>query len=515
MTSYTATTTSTTFYNDTTVSLPVTVPSQFIGMHNNSIGTGVYPVTTTALATASLTNGVLSVTVTRQGAGYSNGNTTQWWVAVVFSGGDPKTRQATGYPVINQTTGAITNIVITNPGDYQSIAPTVSIVTTGGPNIPALPSGIEAIRTHDYRGSGLVGNGHIRWYSIDPGDGSGNYNWAALDECILYHAGMGRKIFHTVYGTPVNYAQYPTVADSIYNNYNGGSSPLTATGLTLNTPNVGLWGFITALVTRYNVNASSLVNPVTGLHFPSGTRLIDTLEVWNEPTFGASGASIGQVSGYYWIGTASQLCDVARIINTAAKAVDPLIKIAGCGFISAYPMTYGTSNLNHFANFLTAVDSVQNKTGYQWLDEVSIHPYDALEQYSTAYMTNVTTDVKNQVVRAKLTMVQAGGAALPIVVSEWGFENVSSIFYNSTDPNYQAIQIKRVYVEHALLGLAGSYGYSLDSVYLGNPTRNVHTMAALTQVSTALTGKIITQVKRGIHGAILLTFSDGSTYFTG
>ena len=202
---------------------PVTIPANFTGFHNNSLGVGTTP---TQVATATVTlnsDGSLTPTMTNVGNGYYSG-TNGPTCAVVFSGGDYITTPASGTPVI--VSGQIVNIKITDHGDYQTTPPTVTIVSVGGPDIPSFPLALSAVRTHDYMGSYSYSapsgarsdltsayQYKTKWYGIDPGDGSGNYDWTALDQCILYHAAMGRQVLFTLYGTPKNYALYPTLTD--------------------------------------------------------------------------------------------------------------------------------------------------------------------------------------------------------------------------------------------------------------------------------------------------------------
>jgi len=413
-------------------------------------------------------------------------------------------------PIINNSTGALTGVVLTDNGNYQSVPPTITVVTTGGPNIPGCPTSLSSVRTHDYLGSFSYGypggdrpdltNAYqykTKWYGIDPADGSGNYDWSGPDQCILYNKGMGRTVLFTLYGTPNAYAQYPTLTDPPYNNYAGGSSPLNSLGLTMGTSNVGLQGFVTALMNRYNVNADLLINPVTGTNFPSGTRLIDYIEVWNEPTFGANGVPIANASGYYWIGTAAQLVDIAYIISSTAKAIDPLIKICGCGFTN-YPMTYGTGQYLMFSNFLLATETLSghNYSGYQLLDIMTIHPYDLLEKASVMIGAS-SSPVEFPINDMKHTMITIGGVAKPVIASEWGFFVTNSIFQTTTSDWVQGIQIKRVYATHALLGLIGSYGYSMDSIYLGRPTCGWFKYHAMKDINK-LNGKTINSVYRSL-----------------
>lgn len=505
----------TTLIPDPTFSGSVTVPANFMGLHNNSIGTNVITPSTVATCSCTLSKGVPVVTMTNTGGGYYNAGHT--WCAAIFSGGDG-TVQATGYPVI-QTNGTITGVNITSPGNYVSVAPTCTIVTKGGPNIPAIPFSFGTVRTHDYMGDGSSKN--TKWYGIDPADGSGNYNWATLDECVLWHAANGRDVMFTCYGTPANYVATaftsggtPLYINSTYDNYLGGSSPLNATGLTVGTPNVGLDGFIKALVTRYNINASSLTNPVTGLPFTSGSRLIKYIEVWNEPQFGAAGAAIAPQNGAYWLGTPQNLVDMARIINLAAKGLDPLIKIIGCGFVSAFPMSISTSQYNHFSNFMTAVDSTQGLPGSHWIDDVSIHPYDSLEHHSRFLVPPNTIDAEIVLQTTAQTIATLGGGN-GIIASEWGFENAGTVFQTTANDAVQAAMIKRVYAVHALHGLVASCGYTYDSTFLGFPMQSAVKVKAMQDFAMHVPGKTITSRKNGANGAIWLGFSDGTSWFTG
>jgi len=93
MTSYVGNVNGTSAYHiDNSFVGPVTVPSNFTGFHNNSIGTGS-ATTIPALVSATLNpNKTLNITVTRGGNGYYQSTNSQN-CALVFSGGDYLTTQ--------------------------------------------------------------------------------------------------------------------------------------------------------------------------------------------------------------------------------------------------------------------------------------------------------------------------------------------------------------------------------------------------------------------------------------
>ncbi len=71
-------------------------------------------------------SGVSSVALSASGSGYIVPP------QVTFSSVDGSGTGATGYATINQTTGAVTGIVITNPGTGYDAAPTVTLTSSGG-----------------------------------------------------------------------------------------------------------------------------------------------------------------------------------------------------------------------------------------------------------------------------------------------------------------------------------------------------------------------------------------------
>ncbi len=510
------------FYVDSTVP-NLTIPVKFVGMHSNGMGSAGFLVPSVT-ATANVTlgrNNVPVVTMTAAGAGYtslvsgSNGNSQ---IAAVFRGGDPLTHHAVGIPVLNGS-GGIAGVNIVDPGDYQTTAPTVAFVVSKAGINPAdtftIPPAVGTYRTHDYRG--VYPNNQTQWGGIETSQGV--YNWAVLDECVLYHAAMGRDVMFTLLGTPSFYATATTYSNA--NGLTGGMNPLNSLGLTLNTAGTGLWGFITALMTRYNgAGVTSLVNPITGLNFASGTKLLKYLEVWNEPVFGAGGAATSNPAAQtYWIGTASQLADIARITKAAAKVVDSTIKILGVAIQAQFDMGANNSRgttYNFLWQALTALDSVNSLAMITYLDGVSIHAYDLYEQNSP--LVGAGAGNARNILQLTIGTVAAAAAAasvptVPVHISEWGWA-LNSGFWSqpaSVVPNL----VSRIMVEHALAGIQTSCPYAWEAKYTSNPATSPYAYAKYQALALAIQGKTTTQISRSRLGRISVNFSDGSTYTTG
>jgi hypothetical protein len=495
---------------DPTFQGPLTIPADFLGIHNTSLGSGHVVPSPAATATASLdAGGRVTVTMGNHGGNYYDPN--HHWTAVVFSGGDGAV-QTTGYPVV-ETDGTISSIQVTSNGNHVSVPPTVNIVRVGGPNIPALPSGIGAARSHDYRGSGAVGV--CNWYYIDPSDGSGNYNWSALDEFVCWHAANGRSVMYGLHGTPTNYATTLAYTGVSFENQLGASAPLNAAGLVEGIPNEGLWGFITAMVTRYNINANALTNPVTGLPFSADAKLLSSIEVGNEFTYGANGVAITPSNGHYWIGTAQQHVDMVRIVNLAAAAIDPDLIIYVGGFTAGYPMGVGTDNAHHFSNYLTAVDSIDGKSGWYWMHRASAHPYDLLEDKS--HFLRAGAKLFAPIVPAmNAAMIAAGGSTKPIAMTEWGFYELQGIFQTVANETLRAVQIVRCLATHAKDGVACSFPYDYGQNWLQYPSESRINFDALSRFGNSCPGKTIIAggVLQRTDGGVMFLFSDGTSYFT-
>jgi hypothetical protein len=316
-----------------------------------------------------------------------------------------------------------------------------------------------------------------------------------------------------LHGTPTNYATSLAYIGVSFENQLGASSPLNAAGLVVGQDNHGLWGFIKALVLRYNINTDQRINPHTGQYFPPNMKFIKEIEVWNEPTFGANGTAIPGQNGKYWLGTAQQLVDIARIVNLSAKAIDPDIQIVGCGFTAGYPMGVGTTSANHFYNFLVAVDSVQGLGGYDWCDGFSLHPYDLLETGS--HFMRATSRYFAPKIAEMRSAISAVSSLKPVYCTEWGFYDPDTVFQKVNNPILNGIQINRIYAEHLQQGVRKSFGYSLESIYFGYPTFNPYGSAYLEAVGLGIApGKTLITVKRDKSAAKQLIYSDGSTYYT-
>jgi hypothetical protein len=554
MTSYPAVFSDPLLKKDPSFVTPVVVPNDWFGYHNNSIGqTLVGRVTRAAIAHCEFdSDDNLVVVIDDPGAGYyiPNNREQTSTVDVQFSGGDFSNYQAIGAAILDPVSTGISGVRIVKRGDYRLIPPSITFGLIGGPNVPAVPI-CGTRRVHDYVGSinspytpppPAASPGNEHWYDVDPGwDGVGTfpgYNWAILDEIITASKGRGESVLYTLYGTPQNYATHPTIIGQPWDNAPGSSSPLNTLGYTTGVDNVGLEGFIKALVTRYNVNAHALVNPITGDYFPAGTRLIDYIEVLNEPAFAPDGGSIAIASGYYWIGTASQAVDWARIVNLTAKAIDSNIKVIGCGFVSSSSPVITAGQRHDIGNFLLAVDTGEGtpgpsgKTGAYWIDGLSYHSYDIINNGScqgTYAWTGPSQEYGNVLYNAIFDLIKQGSASSGITdfyITECGFYATGTDFkknltetnylpsYLTPDPNLSAIIFKRMISSFAALGVKMCIAYSANAL-------NSNISVAFPEIYKAyeelamINGKTIIEVWRGPHNQNKLVFSDETFFYSG
>jgi len=178
-------------------------------------------------------------------------------------------------------------------------------------------------RSHDY----APGNKRVRWSSIEATQGS--FDWSALDDFVNVHRAAGRKIIHTLYGTPAWASARPGEASSY------------GPGVAAEPANLAHWdAYCAACATRY-------------------AGRIDYYEVWNEPN----------LSGFY-SGTQTILSQMVRRANQSIKAIDAAAKI-----VSPAVTSLQTGNgQTYFAAMMAASDGASGNMS-NWTDAVGVHLY--------------------------------------------------------------------------------------------------------------------------------------------
>ena len=272
-----------------------------------------------------------------------------------------KTVRDNKYP-LTQVSNAIgcvllgTNYVYSTDADRYSISPTLSV--TGAKHVTSgLAVDAKAICTNQAGMSSKMDRSfdrYLTWKDIEIS--AGVYNWTALDAWVAASFAAGKEMIYTLFGTPLFYTSTSAANPNPDMDFYGVGSttfPDQAAGGVAGT--VALGNFITALVNRYK-----------------STTPIQYLEIWNEPKYAGGGGS------NYFIGTPTQLAQIARFAVTAAKAADPtILALSTCPTGLEYAWVSGAvdgSGSDYLNRFLSASDGA-GFTGAKWVDIVSVHTY--------------------------------------------------------------------------------------------------------------------------------------------
>lgn len=271
---------------------------------------------------------------------------------------------------------------VATPADYFSVLPDtvpggIKNVFSGSLSLPAdyfgmsfhrYPNGgtptptfeFSFARSHDYG----PGNKRVRWSHIEPTQGV--FDWSALDDFVDTHSAAGRKIIHTLFGSPTWASARPSEASSY------------GLGVAAEPANLANWdAYCSACATRY-------------------AGRIDYYEIWNEVN----------LAGFY-TGTQTILAQMVRRANQVIKAIDPAAKI-----ISPTTTSWQSgSGSSYFLAMMNASDGAAG-TMKQWADAVGIHMYPDNSLGITTLPTMLTT------VRAN--MATLGISALPLINTEYG-----------------------------------------------------------------------------------------------
>lgn len=321
-----------------------------------------------------------------------------------------------------------------------------------------------AARSHDHDG--------VSWNLVHKGPGS--YAWEALDRWVAVHAAAGRTMIYTLYGTPAWLAQ-PNEAVDLYGRPGGASPPRDL---------LPLGDFVAALLHRYN---------------GEGQRRIRFVETWNEPHFDGS-------SRDFWRGTADQLVAVGRTVHTAAKAIDPGVRVLSPGFVGdltgalslSLPLL-ASARRSSLYQYLTASDG-HGGVGSKWCDGIAFHTYNAPAQGENAgYILGI---------RKLQTMLGLMQIKLPLYNTECGFIRPDP--FHQLTPADQATQLKRLAVIQAALGVQGLFFYSHDDDLVGNPSKHPEIARAIHELHNVLAGKMLHQVTLSPDGATRVVTDAGA-----
>lgn len=279
------------------------------------------------------------------------------------------------------------------------------------------------IRTHDWGGKSA-------WRNVEQSTtsaGRGSYNWSDLDWLVNYSWNTGRDILFTLMSTPT-WAARPAY-QSVNDNYGhpGGGSP----------PNDMSWAgeFISALMSRYN--AVSSFNP-------TGRRGIRFIEVWNEPTLYMESI---KGSSPQW----SDLATLTRVVNQAAKAIDPGVKIVSAGLV--------TSSFTDLARLFSASDGAGG-VGGDWIDVAGMHYYGM--QFSASDPSN--TGFINLLSRTRAALTALGKPNLPIFNTEMGWQPVyyPTMKFHKYSRADQRRMLRQMLIASAAFGVIGNVVYDWD-----------------------------------------------------
>ena len=276
---------------------------------------------------------------------------------------------------------------------------TGEIGLTTPPNpMPGYPFG--TVRSHDTDG--------ITWRDINTSDEV--YDWALMDLWVDTHYTAGRDIIYVVYQTPTWASARPADVGPYGS---GGFNAEPASMTTLST-------FVTTLINRYNGK-------------------IKYLEVSNEPNFEVGGVR-------FYSGTVEKLSEMTRVINQAAKAIDPTIKIISASVTNidnSPPAAAPDVAATYFAAMMAASDGAAGIMS-DWVDVIGVHLYGT--------EPNMVTRIN----AAKTMRTNAGLGALQIFDTETGVNAVATM----SDYNL-FVQLVRLLLIPLCLGISKQCYYAL------------------------------------------------------
>ena len=320
-------------YSGAGVAVPITFFGSTFDAPQIIFGNGVY---TTPITSVDTTNNTISFS-------NLNGRLTRTEYMIFQTTGTLPSPLVPGniYYVRNLISGTTLNLSETPTG------PLINLTTTG--------SGTNTASWYltDLGCSPIVGrgldSGMPTWASIHTSDGV--FDWTKADQYMDYHFKQrGRKLLFCFNQTPTWLARNSAL--DAYGYPGGGQVPTDYSKVT---------AFVTQLVTRYNTVSE---------FNPTGLKMLHGIEIWNEPSFLATGTP-----GVNWCGTLSELAQLAKTINQAAKAVDSTITIYSPGFTNGVASTPPNLSSNSMYRWLLASDGATG-AGKDWIDVVAYHNYD-------------------------------------------------------------------------------------------------------------------------------------------
>jgi len=275
------------------------------------------------------------------------------------------------------------------------------------------------------------------------------FDWTQLDNVINPIYNQEKDIWYTLVGCPTWAAKPANQGTAGVYGINGSfSAPANMQYLA---------DFVTALITRYNGD---------------GHKRIKYLEIWNEPAFDGTSA--------FFVGTATEMAQMAKTVYQAAKAVDPSVIIVA-------PSDW--SSLTKLSSFFTASDGATGQ-GKDWIEGISLHPY--YWYWNTDVYLAQSQLIQSYMAAAKSVLAGVGLSALPIYAGEIGYASVS------TDPNLLAstsTELAQWAIRYALgLLISGAkmvLFYAYDTVNSGNPLINPIVSSAWGQIEDYLAGNTL------------------------
>jgi hypothetical protein len=329
--------------------------------------------------------------------------------------------------------------------------------TSAAPNI-----GYGIYRVHDHQGE----NGEWQvWGNQNPSQGV--YDWTQLDNIINPVAALGKKIWYTLAACPT-WAAKPE---------NQGTPGLYGVNGSFSAPAdmAYLGTFVTELLTRYKGK----------IHY---------LEIWNEPAYDGS--------SQFFVGTATEMAQMARAVYLAAKAVDPSVIVLS-------PSDYSAGG--YLAPFFAASDGAGG-LGKQWFDEITVHPY--YRWWHQDVYLDADKEIRIYMHALRLRFVEAGlPYDLPVHIGETGYasDRDDEDLLAST-PEELARWAVRYCIGLATVGARSAVLYCYDTVNAGDPLENPVVAIAWNNIHTALAGRRLRSVHVTPAGLYRIETGNGQAF---
>jgi hypothetical protein len=271
----------------------------------------------------------------------------------------------------------------------------------------------------------------LRWAEVQPngapGQGSSypptGPNLDQFDAFVSYHAMLGHTITWVIGSTPAWAVTGGSGLNDAWGIPNGAQQPTVLADLDY---------YVRFIVDRYN-GTNSTIKIANGYAIERPIRIIEPL---NEPKLDTS-----DLSGGFYRGTLSQAVDYVRTVNKAAKAIDKNVKIAGLAWSTgSLPWPILDHRYGQVVAYLETPDaSNPGKMGKDWIDILSVHPYNVFASVGQDSRANVYS-YTSTILRLQNDLrkvLKMGGvsnyATFPLMNSEWGIEQAPFRFvWNAT-----------------------------------------------------------------------------------